>query len=106
MQYTEYGRTGAHVSAVGFGGMRFDVKNRSREENAALVRYAAACGITYFDTAPTYCNDQSEDIFGLAFKDMPPGCLVSTKGMPTEFDTARRPATASGDRWTGWASMP
>ncbi len=87
MKYTQYGKTGKQVSVVGFGGMRFDAA-KSNEENAELVRYAASCGITYFDTAPGYCRDTSEDIFGIAFRDMPPDSLVSTKGMPTNFDTA------------------
>ena len=87
MRYSEYGRTGKRVSAVGFGGMRFDVK-RPLEENADLLRYASECGVNYFDTAPSYCEDQSEDIFGLAFKSMPKPFYASTKGMPTEFDTA------------------
>ena len=103
MQYTEYGRTGKQVSVVGFGGMRFDVK-RSREENAELLRYASECGITYFDTAPNYCEDQSEDIFGLAFKDMPRPFHASTKGMPTEFDTADKARMPCGVPWTGWDS--
>lgn len=89
MRYVEYGRTGKQVSVVGFGGMRFDL-SRSREENAELVRYASACGINYFDTAPGYCQDQSEDLFGLAFQDMPNDFYVSTKGMPENYDTATK----------------
>jgi len=87
MDYVEYGRTGKKVSAVGFGGMRFDIK-RPDEENAELVRYACSKGINYFDTAPGYCGDKSEVIFGLAFKDMPGQFYVSTKAMPEKFDTA------------------
>lgn len=89
MDYKEYGSTGKKVSAVGFGGMRFDL-NRSVEENAALVRYASSKGINYFDTAPGYCNDLSETIFGEAFKDMPNPYYVSTKGMPTTYDTSEK----------------
>ena len=89
MRYVEYGRTGKQVSVVGFGAMRFDL-GRSRTENADLVRYASAQGINYFDTAPGYCNDESEAICGEAFKAMPNGFYVSTKGMPTEFDTAEK----------------
>lgn len=85
----QYGRTGKRVSSVGFGGMRFDV-SRSKEENADLVRYACSRGINYFDTAPDYCQDQSEDIFGLAFKDMPGPYYVSTKAMPVVYDTAQK----------------
>lgn len=82
MKYVPYGNTGKTVSTVGFGGMRFDTNNRSMEENAELVRYANSQGITYFDTAPGYCADKSEEIFGLAFQDMPGEFVVSTKIMP------------------------
>lgn len=89
MIYSEYGKTGKMVSAVGFGGMRFNTE-KSIEENADLVRYANKMGINYFDTAPGYCGDKSEEIFGEAFKDMPGDFYVSTKAMPTTFDTAEK----------------
>ncbi|TCO69847.1 aldo/keto reductase [Marinisporobacter balticus] len=89
MIYTEYGKTGKKVSAVGFGGMRFDL-SKSDEENAEIVRYASSKGINYFDTAPGYCDDRSEKIFGIAFKDMPNDFYVSTKGMPIQYDTAQK----------------
>lgn len=89
MLYKEYGKTGKKVSAVGFGGMRFDL-SQSIEENAELVRYANSKGINYFDTAPGYCNDKSEEIFGEAFKNMPGEFYVSTKGMPQDYDTAEK----------------
>ena len=90
MIYKIYGKTGLRVSAVGFGGMRFDLQ-QSRQANADLLRYAVDRGITYLDTAPGYCEDQSEDIFGLAIgqmADQRENLYVSTKGMPEEFDTA------------------
>jgi len=93
MLYKTYGKTGKKVSAVGFGGMRFDT-SKSIEENAALVRYANKKGINYFDTAPGYCDDTSEDVYGEAFKDMPGQFYVSTKGMPTTFDTAEKAIAA------------
>ncbi len=92
MRYTTYGKTGVEVSAVGFGGMRFDQQNRSDEENAEIVRYACSKGINYFDTAPGY--GRSEDIFGIAFKDMPGEFLVSTKLNPWTHETAE--ATREG----------
>ena len=39
MIYKTYGKTGKKVSAVGFGGMRFD-QSKSIKENAELIRYA------------------------------------------------------------------
>lgn len=89
MRYKFYGKTGKKLSCVGFGGMRFDLNN-SLAENAELVRYANAKGINYFDTAPGYCDDKSERIYGEAFKDMPGEFYVSTKAMPETFDTAEK----------------
>ncbi len=92
MIYKPYGKTGLNVSAVGFGGMRFDIK-QSQAENAKLLQYAVDQGINYLDTAPAYCEDQSEDIFGLAIKNMADKrdqFYVSTKGMPESFDTAEK----------------
>ncbi|MEF9960306.1 MAG: aldo/keto reductase [Niameybacter sp.] len=93
MIYKPYGRTGKQVSAIGFGGMRFS-DTCSIEEGAEIVRYANELGINYFDTAPNYCNDRSEDIFGEAFKHMPKDFFVSTKSSitadPTGDDVRRR----------------
>ena len=96
MIYNDYGKTGLRVSAVGFGGMRFDEK-RSHEENAKLLQYAYDMGINYLDTAPGYCSDTSEDIFGIAIKQMShfrDKFYVSTKGMPADFDTAKKAIAA------------
>ncbi|HIJ71764.1 MAG TPA: aldo/keto reductase [Planctomycetes bacterium] len=90
MIYSQYGTTGAKVSAVGFGGMRFDT-SRSDADNAQLLLYARSKGINYFDTAPDYCQDHSEDIFGIALKqmaDVRSEIYISTKGMPADFNTA------------------
>lgn len=92
MIYKEYGKTGKKVSAIGFGGMRFDEKC-SIEEGADIIRHASSLGINYFDTAPGYCEDRSEDIFGEAFKDMPNPYYVSTKssiGSDPDADSVRR----------------
>ncbi len=92
MIYKTYGNAGFNVSAVGFGGMRFDL-NESTQNNAALLQYAFDKGITYFDTAPGYCDDKSEDIFGLALQSMRANrskYYVSTKGMPEQYNTAAK----------------
>jgi len=96
MIYKEYGKTGQQVSAVGFGGMRFDTEKK-QEENAELLFYAWEKGINFFDTAPDYCKDQSEDIFGMALSQMQKErdrIYVCTKGMPTTHDTAEKARTA------------
>jgi len=68
MLYKPCGRTGKKISAVSFGGMRFDT-TQTNQANAELLVYALERGINYFDTAPAY--GVSEDIFGLAFRQMP-----------------------------------
>jgi predicted aldo/keto reductase-like oxidoreductase len=96
MLYKTYGKTGLSVSAIGFGGMRFDI-SLSNDENARLLPYALEKGINYFDTAPGYCEDHSEDIFGLALSKMKSQrekFYVSTKGMPENFDTAEKAIAA------------
>lgn len=93
MKYVKYGNTNKDVSIVGFGGLRFDL-DKSNDENAKLVKYAYDKGINYFDTAPGYCNGRSEDIFGVAFREMikegKSDFYVSTKGRPTVYDTAQK----------------
>lgn len=76
MIYREYGSTGKKVSVIGFGGMRF---GKDEDYAAEVVRHANKLGINYFDTAPFYCDDRSENIFGKAFKKMPEEFYVSTK---------------------------
>jgi predicted aldo/keto reductase-like oxidoreductase len=79
--YKEYGKTGKKISAIGFGGMRFRKEDyeKSFEEAAKVAIRANELGINYFDTAPFYCDDKSEDIMGAAFKHMTNPFYVSTK---------------------------
>ncbi|MBN1436776.1 MAG: aldo/keto reductase [Sedimentisphaerales bacterium] len=96
MIYKTYGKTNKQVSAVGFGGMRFDLE-KSDEENAKLLLYAWDQGINYFDTAPGYCNDQSETIFGIALKQLHAqgrAPYVATKGWPEKCDTVEKSCQA------------
>jgi predicted aldo/keto reductase-like oxidoreductase len=67
MLYNTFGSTGIRVSAVGFGGMRFEAKD-DRDTCASLVKAAYDAGINYFDTAPGY--ERSEEIYGIAIKEM------------------------------------
>lgn len=97
MIYKEYGNTGIKVSAIGFGGMRFlkEDYEKSFEMAAAVAIRAFELGVNYFDTAPYYCDDKSEEIMGCAFKSMPRDKFyVSTKSMisaePTADDVLRR----------------
>ena len=73
MYYKKYGNTGIDVSAIGFGGMRFDeqqVKDGEFAKCAEVAVYAYEKGINYFDTAPYYNADHSETIIGKAVAQM------------------------------------
>ncbi len=89
MIYREYGKTGKKVSVLGFGGMRFR-KEDSNEKAAEVVIRAAELGINYFDTAPYYCEDRSEDIFGLALQQIKQPVYISTKCGENEAEKVRR----------------
>ena len=69
MLYREYGTTGEKVSAIGFGGMRF-ANPKATDEMAEVVKHAVDRGVTYLDTAPGYCGDQSEIIVGAAVREI------------------------------------
>jgi hypothetical protein len=91
MIYRTYGSTGVEVSAIGFGGMRFDEKDI--DSSAEMVKAAYDAGINYFDTAPGY--GESEKIFGTAFKQMKKTrsqkpFYVSTKSMKDEPQQVRK----------------
>ncbi len=74
-----YGKTGKDVSVIGFGGMRFS-NPEDIDSNAQIVLHAYNNGINYFDTAPGYCQDKSEEIFAAAIKQMKSGTFfISSK---------------------------
>ncbi len=74
MLYKPYGKTGKELSGIGFGGMRLP-NPQNHDEGIAVLHAARRAGLTYFDTAPYYCDDQSENIFGEALRTMPPSPL-------------------------------
>lgn len=87
MRYKQYGNTGLKVSAIGFGGMRFDM-TQDESCHMELIHYAFSKGINYFDTAPGYCDDKSEILFGKALKSLPrQEIVISTKLMPGHIKT-------------------
>ena len=74
MFYKQYGNTDMKVSAIGMGCMRYDdadVKAGRFEKCAETALYAHEKGINYFDTAPFYCDDKSEEITGIALSQLP-----------------------------------
>lgn len=85
MNYRDFGKTGKKISALGFGCMRFpeykkDEKNFVDQDKVdEMIAYAYKKGVNYFDTAPFYCNSNSEAALGHAVKDFRNDILISTK---------------------------
>ena len=97
MIYNTYGSTGIKVSAIGFGGMRFENQD-DVDGCASLVKAAYDAGINYFDTAPGY--GKSEDLFGVAIKEMSKTrakkpFYISTKSARTDPAEVRRECETS-----------
>jgi uncharacterized protein len=96
MQYREFGNTGVKISTLGFGAMRLPNKNINGknvfdvEESIKIMHRAYELGVNYFDTAPYYCDSQSEEIVGKAIKGFRDKIYLSTKN-PIE--------DASGDHY-------
>jgi predicted aldo/keto reductase-like oxidoreductase len=61
-QYRTYGRTGFKISDISMGG--------TRNQDAAVFRYAYESGINHFDTAERYINGRSEIILSEALRHM------------------------------------
>lgn len=97
-----YGQTGIEVSAIGFGGMRFE-NHDDIDGSAELVKKAYELGVNYFDTAPGYSGDKSEIIFGTAIKELKKTrkekpFYVSTKSGQVQPDKVRENLERSLER--------
>ncbi|MCQ2539278.1 MAG: aldo/keto reductase [Acetatifactor sp.] len=94
MLYRDFGKTGEKISAIGFGCMRFPEleidgkKVVDTEKTDEMIRAAYEGGINYFDTAPYYCNSNSEAALGRGVKAFREKVLLSSK-FPTEV--AKKP---------------
>ena len=85
MNYRDFGKTGEKISALGFGCMRFP-EYKEGEKNFVdqdkvdeMIAYAYENGVNYFDSAPYYCNQNSEAALGHAVKNFRDKILISTK---------------------------
>lgn len=93
-----YGTTGVDASVIGFGGMRF-ANPQDLDESAEVLLYAHEKGINYFDTAPYYCDDRSELIFGHALRRLRRDSYhVSTKCSEASGDKLRASLERSLER--------
>ncbi len=69
--------------AVGGSGWGSSGQNDTAEREAA-VRHAADCGITWFDTAPTYGTGASEMLLGHALRERREAIAIATKVGPRD----------------------
>ena len=81
MEQRVLGRTGLHVSVIGFGcgptaGLMI---NGTAAQRRAAVARALDLGITYFDTAPIYGDTVSEAHLGQALRELGARPVVATK---------------------------
>jgi predicted aldo/keto reductase-like oxidoreductase len=96
MQYKPFGKTGISLSTLGFGAMRLpmtetnSVKHVDYEKAVPMLHRAFELGVNYVDTAPGYCEKDSEVAVGKALKGWRDKVYLSTKN-PIE--------DASGDHW-------
>lgn len=80
MEKRNFGLTGQQFPILSFGAQRIvDEHNCTEEEAIAIVNRAIDEGITYFDTAPSYSDGQSEERLGKVFKDRRDEVWIATK---------------------------
>lgn len=85
MIYKDFGKTGEKISSLGFGCMRLpELQINGKmfiDEDKALpmLMRAYELGVNYFDTAPYYCNKNSEIAVGKALKSVRDKVMISTK---------------------------
>ena len=96
MIYQPFGKTGISLSKLGFGSMRLpmredgDKKTVDYDLSTPLLQRAFELGVNYVDTAPYYCESDSEVAVGKALKGWRDKVYLSTKN-PVE--------DSSGDHW-------
>src|SRR3954451_22592886 len=82
MQKRRLGKSGLDVSALGFGcmGISFGYgPATSREDGVAIIRAAAAGGVTFFDTAEVYGPFTNEELVGEALVPLRDEVVIATK---------------------------
>jgi len=113
MKDTAFGKTGLTLSKLGYGCMRFPYADGKLDKREAvrLMNVAFDNGVNYFDTAPFYCDYESEVAVGEFIRDKRDKIILSTKNMgrtPAEFtksfdDSFRRLKADYVDVFHAWS---
>src|ERR1043165_460728 len=88
MKHRQLGKTGIHVSEIGFGGWAIGgLMNSSGiplgwgvvkdQESREAIKKAVELGINFFDTSDFYGNGHSEELLGECLKGT--DCFIATK---------------------------
>ncbi|MDR1439815.1 MAG: aldo/keto reductase [Clostridiales bacterium] len=100
MVYREFGNTGIKMSALGFGAMRLPMSEKrgkkivDYDKAVPMIHKAFSMGVNYIDTAPYYCEKDSETAVGMA--------LNSWGGKEKVYLSTKNPIEdASGEHWRG-----
>ncbi len=94
MIYRDFGKTGEKISGLGFGCMRFPEYEKDgkmyvdQDKTSEMLQAAFKRGVNYFDTAPYYCNSNSEAALGEGVKEFRDQILLTSK-FPLEI--AKKP---------------
>lgn len=89
MNYRKLGNTCKQISALGFGCVRLPEYEKDgkmfvdQDKIDEMLREAYARSVNYYDTAPNYCDKNSEAAVGAAIKPFRDKILLSTK-LPLE----------------------
>ena len=107
MLYRAFGKTGIQISSLGFGAMRLPKRMDGNREvfdhdlSITLLRKGIDAGINYLDTAPFYCEAESEIILGKALSEGYRDRVYLSTKLPGEdhgYDAARKRLEASLER--------
>lgn len=81
MDYRPLGKTGMHVSAIGFGASPLgnEFGEADFDEGAAAVHFAIDSGITLFDVSPYYGRTLAEERLGRALEGRRDKVILATK---------------------------
>jgi predicted aldo/keto reductase-like oxidoreductase len=74
----EFGKTGVKLTVIGQGGWALSLL-RTKEAAQAHVRHAYDLGLNYFDTAHSYWDGHSEEIYGDVLADVRQNVFITTK---------------------------
>jgi len=83
VHYRQFGKTGWHISEIGFGGSRIGgllAEDGGRATSLRTLEAACDAGINFYDTADMYSQGESEVLVGKAFRRKRDKVFIATKG--------------------------